>query len=245
MKALFYALGLLSLVGAGAARATDNPEAEERGQELAAKLLAQQPAGNITNHGVLKIRDGDGHRSEFSLRVEILVTPTNWVTTYTTLAGVTETLVIVHAARQPNQYTCQQAGAPPVPLTGRATETPLAGSDFWAADLGLEFLHWPGQKWLRQEIKRSQGCQVLESTNPDPSANGYTRVVSWIDTENGGLVQAWAYNTDGRLFKEFYPKDLKKIKGEWRVGQMEMSNDLTGSRTRIEFDLAAADSPQK
>jgi hypothetical protein len=77
----------------------------------------------------------------------------------------------------------------------------------------------------------------LESTNPDPSTNSYLRVVSWIDSESGGIVQAWAYDSNNKLFKEFYPKDFKKINGQWQVEEMDIENDQTGSRTRLEFDL--------
>ena len=47
---------------------------------------------------------------------------------------------------------------------------PFAGSDFWIADLGLEFFHWPEQKVLKKEFRRNCSCVVLESTNPNPAA---------------------------------------------------------------------------
>ncbi len=114
---------------------------------------------------------------------------------------------------------------------------PFANSDFWLCDLGLEFFHWPQQKVLKKEIKRSRGCTVLESTNPNPATNGYSRVVSWIDGESGGIVQAEAYDFNGKLLKEFTPKSFKKVNGQWQVGTMQMDNVQTGSRTRLEFDL--------
>ena len=115
--------------------------------------------------------------------------------------------------------------------------TSFANSDFSLCDLGLEFFHWPEQKILKKEVKRSRGCSVLESTNPDPSTNGYSRVVSWIDEETLGIVQAYAYDAKGKLLKEFYPKDFEKVNGQWQVQEMEMLNDQTGSRSRLVFDL--------
>jgi len=87
------------------------------------------------------------------------------------------------------------------------------------------------------EVTRSGGATVLESTNPIPTTNGYSRVVSWIDSETLGIVQAQAYDVHGKLLKEFYPKDIKKVKGQWQVESMEIDNVQTGSRTRLEFDL--------
>jgi hypothetical protein len=119
---------------------------------------------------------------------------------------------------------------------------PFAGSDFWVCDLGLEFFHWSVQKILKPyEMRRGRSCKVLESNNPNPSPNGYSRVVSWIDNETLGIVQAEAYDAKGKLLKEFYPKDFKKVNGQWGLGEMEMINDQTGSRTWIKFDLKKSD----
>ena len=114
---------------------------------------------------------------------------------------------------------------------------PFANSDFWICDLGLEFFHWPGQKIVKKENRRGRGCMVLESTNPEPSTNSYSRVLSWIDEESGGIVQAEAYDFKNKLLKEFAPKSFKKVNGQWELQDMEIRNDQTGSRTRIEFDL--------
>jgi hypothetical protein len=118
----------------------------------------------------------------------------------------------------------------------------FAGSDFTVGDLCLEFLHWPEQKILKPyEMRRGRSCKVLESTDPNPSANGYSRVVSWIDNETLGIVQAEAYDAKGKLLKEFYPKSFKKVNGQWDLQEMEIRNDQTGSRTRLEFNLKPRD----
>jgi len=151
----------------------------------------------------------------------------------------TETFTIIHAGTSPNSYLSQfycnddQTTA----LSPVDKNTPFVSSDFWAEDFGLEFFHWPEQKILKRENSRGRICKVLESTNPDPSTNGYSRVVSWIDEETLGIVEAKAYDARGKLLKEFYPKDFKKVDGQWQVGMMDMDNVQTGSRSRIEFDL--------
>ncbi len=114
---------------------------------------------------------------------------------------------------------------------------PFAGSDFWIADLGLEFFHWPEQKILKKEFRRNCACEVLESTNPQPATNGYSRVVSWIDEDSGGIVHAEAFDAQNKLLKVFDPKSFKKVNGQWQLQEMEIRNVQTGSRTRLEFDL--------
>ena len=117
--------------------------------------------------------------------------------------------------------------------------SPFVGSDFWVADLGLEFFHWPAQKILPKptNLKRGREYTLLESTNPDPSTNGYSRVLSCIDKETGGILEAEAYDKKGGLLKVFEPKSFKKVNGQWELQEMEIRNVQTGSRTRLEFDL--------
>jgi len=230
-----------------AAATNDLADAEIQGRDLARQLLEQQPATNFTHAGVLKIRDAKGRRSEVPVKCEVIVTATNWQSVYETLPGTNSPgicrFTVTHDGLSPNGYKLAE-GSGVVDITGSiqnlpgpATMIPFAGSDFWLADLGLEFFHWPQQKILKKEVRRSCGCSVLESTNPDPSASGYSRVVSWIDNDSGGIVEARAYDAQGKLLKEFYPKNIKKVKGQWQVETMEISNDQTGSRTRLEFDV--------
>jgi hypothetical protein len=240
LRCVPVALGLLAALGAAAATTNELSDAEIQGRKLAQQLLEQRPATNFVQAGTLKIRDAKGRRTEVPLRFQISTTEKNasaWSGDYqTTATNNPVRVVIIHTDGGANSYRLSENGGLKE-LEGNQAMIPFAGSDFWLADLGLEFFHWPQQKVLKKEVKRSRGCTVLESTNPDPSTNSYLRVVSWIDSESGGIVQAWAYDSNNKLFKEFYPKDFKKINGQWQVEEMDIENDQTGSRTRLEFDL--------
>ena len=228
--------------GAMAETTNDLSDAEIQGRNLARQLLEQTPATNFSQNGFFNIRDGKGNRSEIPVRFQTSVAMPVWSTTYETISGSNHvSLVVIHEAGKANQYEIYNG--PPLTLSlpkflaGNETMTSFAKSDFWPCDLGLEFFHWPEQKLLKKEVKRSRGCSVLESTNPNPSATGYSRVVSWIDNDGGGIVQAYAYDAQGKLLKEFYPKNIEKVNGQYQVQEMDMINDQTGSRTRLEFDL--------
>ena len=238
---LFFALG----VPAQTTNALS--DLQIRGRQLAQQLLEQRPAENFTNTGVLQIRDGKGKRSEIPVRCKVVVTATNWQTGYFAGNSVENAggVVVVHVDGQPNAYfpnggNPNPANWPPQKLKAAELMDPLVPScDFWICDLGLEFLHWPGQNILRGETMRGVFCKVLESTNPNPPTNGYSRVVTWIDNESLGIVQAKAYDAKGNLLKDFYPNDVKKVNGQWQVGSMEIYNVQTRSRTTLEFDLKA------
>jgi hypothetical protein len=249
------AMSLLVAFGAVAATTNELSDAEIAGRNLVQQILELRPTTNFTQTGVLKIRDGKGKWTVFSLRCEVVVTPTNWQSIYETIITNTDGytdgdyLKIAHADGQPgeytwNNYTYHSAKINPLrsnlgggERSGTKFICPFSQSDFWAVDLGLEFFHWPQQKVLKKQFRGNCGCSVLESVNPNPSANGYSRVVSWIDEESNGIVHAEAYDAQNKKLKEFDPKEFKKVNGQWQLQEMEIRNVQTRSRTRIEFHL--------
>jgi len=249
---LAVVLGLAAFT-AGAQTSGLQTDPVNQGRQLVQKILAQTPPANSTVTGHLLIRGTGEARAFIPVTCVILSAASNWGNLYQAdFTNHAELLWIGHAAGQANRYfqeTCPAALSPQQlasmmtatnaksPLPAAALITPFAGSDFCAADLGLEFFHWPGQKVLKLDIHRSRGCTVLESTTPTPAPSGYARVVSWIDNETMGIVEACAYDAAGQKLKDFYPKDFKKVDGQWQVQTLVMDNTQTGSRSRLEFDL--------
>jgi hypothetical protein len=226
------------------AATNDVSEAEIEGFRLAQKMREMWPAEDFVQQGVLKIFRKPAKPLEIPVRCRTVVTETNWSVTYSTEGKnnfAVEAFMVVHALRQPNEYRVLAGDAGQTNenkvLSGQGAWIPFAGSDFWLADLGLEFLHWPTQRILKKEMRRSCFCLVLESVNPQPAPGAYSRVVSWIDKDSRGIVHADAYDANGTVLKEFSPKDLTKIKGQWQVGELRIRNRHTDSRTRLEFDF--------
>jgi hypothetical protein len=212
-------------------------------------MLTAKPDQNTTNTGQVTIRDAADKEREIPVRFEIASTPTNWVSVYEILAssgglgGIK--LTVAHSGEQPNRYELfdpAAAGATNTVakvLTPAQIMVPFAGSDFWIADLGLEFLHWPRQRLLKKEMRHSKSCKVLESINPAPVPGGYARVVSWIMSESPhGIIHADAYDERGQVLKRFDPSNIEKIQGEYQLEEIEMRNPKTESRTVIKFNLA-------
>jgi Outer membrane lipoprotein-sorting protein len=257
MKILSAVVAMFLSVAASATAQTTNTlsDAEIQGREFAQKILEQQPTDNFTNSGTLNNKDSKGVRSEIPVECKTIVTTTNWQNIYKAIwTNQIEILWIIHAADQSESCFHFYDTNHPVPILGdipmlghlfkspqklsdTETMSSFVNSDFWIADLDLEFFHWPEQKVLKKEVHRSRGCTVLESTNPYPGTNGYSRVVSWIDNESLGIVEAYVYDANGKKLKDFYPKDFKKVDGQWQVQTLVMENVQTGSRSRLEFDL--------
>jgi len=252
-------LFLLPLLLLGAAEPPPKPvvlspeEAEKQGRALAAELLMMGPGQASTNTGVMSIR-AKSKRSALPVRFKVLVTATNWVAIYQavdTNGGFANFLCVERNGDAPNRYSnvklalstispdpflsndsCSFAG-----LTQEQVMAPFADSDFWLADFGLEFFRWPQQRLVRREMNRSRSCRVLESVNPRPVPGGYSRVLTWIDNESSGIVQADAFDAKGRLLKQFFPKRFKKVEGQYQLAEMQINNVQTQSRTTIEFSF--------
>jgi hypothetical protein len=246
-------------VQSGAAPGAELSEAQQQGRALAAEILAGRPTESLAGsqapearerpgeafkkQGVLQIRNAKRQSSTVHFAVRVTTTPTNWWTTYevTNSPAGAFRLEICQGDAVPSQYRLAQAtNGGLAQATARSLGEadmmlPFAGSEFWVADLGLEFLHWPEQRLLGQEKRRTLKCRLLESTNPAP--RGYSRVITCVDIENGGIVVVEAYDEQGKKLKEFTPKAPKKVNGRWELEKMTIRNEQTGARATINFDL--------
>lgn len=236
----------LSFAVAASAQMTNGlSDAEIQGCNLAKQLVDTKPSENLTNNGILEIRAENGNKTNLALTSKITLLKNGWQARYITTNNeflVKFGLLISHSALGTNEYRVVVDESPlesfQFGCAPNQTAMPFANSDFWICDLGLEFFHWPEQKIIKKEFARGRGCMVLESTNPNPSPNGYSRVDCWIDEETLGIVEAKAYDANGKLLKEFEPKSFKKdATGQWQLQDMEIRNVQTGSRTEIKFDL--------
>ena len=216
-------------------------EGRKQARELVEDLLKLKPAASSTERLLVKITDADDNRTEVPVTFSVLLTPTNYLSIYETTSGPARRskLTIASAENAPNEYLLSEPPeAPPRKLSPGELMSPFAGSDFWVADLGLEFLHWPQQRITKKEMRRSLFCNVLESINPEPTPSGYAKVESWVAVnrpEDIVIVHADAYDAKGRRVKQFIPTKVRKVNGAWELAEMKIRNLQTGSSTRIEF----------
>jgi hypothetical protein len=216
------------------------------GPDLAAQIRNAVPEDTNAIHGTLTT-DSSGSSHAVPVVCRVLLLPSSWETIYdvpAAAASAAEQLIVIHASNAPNQYLYSRASSPSAPLPApspissrQAADTPLAGSDFSAADLGLDFLHWPQQRRLKGEMRLGQPCYVLDSS--DPGAPSIARVKSYIDKETCGLLIAEAYDASNHLVKEFslHGSSFKKVNGHWRLEKMEIRDRKKMSRTTLKFDI--------
>ena len=151
-----------------AATANDPVKAAAAGRELATQLRSLRPETSFTNTGKLFIRASRKQKWQVNYSCRVVLTETNW-TSYYSATRDTNALPgfsVEHREGQPNIYRDDQGRI----LSADQLDVAFGSSDFWISDLGLAFFHWPEQRVLKWEMKRSFGCKVLESKNPNPTA---------------------------------------------------------------------------
>ena len=239
-------LGTFSWVLTGAESAGSVRERTE-GEALAAEIRSLKPASNLTNQAILEIRNAEGRRQRIPVTIETHAPESEggvWWTRYQTSSKTSppaETLEIRYRPDGTPIYAVQTGSAKELRILSTAeASSPFAGSDFWVLDLGLGFLHWPEQRIIpaprdHPHMVKGRSCKLLESRHP--SGTPYSRVVSWIDNEFKGLIQADAYGPDGKLQKQFSVGSFKKVDGVWMLKDMEMIDDQRETKTRLEFEL--------
>lgn len=236
-------------VAAAAASTFEKPivpdDPDKAGRELVAHLLSIRPGAPgdcVTNNALLAVRRKGGS-FEVPLQIETRVTETNWTATYRTQGTNKEhaaSFSLTCAANRPNEYRVWKFSRPPGDtnefevISGPEAFIPFAGSDFWLAEFGMEYLRWPTQRLVKKEVCRSQACDKLESIAPASWTGAYVRVVSWFDIDTGGPVLVEAYDAKG-MVKEFKPNKFSKVDGQWKVDELEMNSWRKGSRSTLRF----------
>jgi hypothetical protein len=242
-----FATAILFMVcaasGAQPARETSYNDAKGEGKALVLDLLERMPPENSQIMGLLKIRPLKQAIIEIPVRMTTRLVDGGWDEIYETQpVGERngEVLIVKHRGTNSNEYLfgeyrIMQEKPALRPLKPDELYRPLAGSDFYLADLALEFLHWPAQKIVKKEMRKSRSCRVVESVNPEPGPGEYSRVLSWIDFETSGIILAEAFDADGKLLKQFSIESFDRK--EKRLREVQIRNDQTESRTRLELNL--------
>jgi hypothetical protein len=148
--------------------------------------------------------------------------------------GPVESLTVTFSTNRPPRFE-----AHPPPPDGASSQSPFANTDFWWCDLGLEFLHWPDQRVVKQEMSNGRLCWAMDSHNP--GTNGYASVRSWVDAEFNALLRAEAYDARRRKIKEFSTGSFREVKGRdgqdmWMLKDIRMRDDVRDSRTELIYD---------
>jgi Outer membrane lipoprotein-sorting protein len=148
---------------------------------------------------------------------------------------------LIKGGPQAAAWTAAQSG-PSVELPAGKTLDPLAGTDLTLFDLQMPFFYWTDfvYEGLTRVRGRPSHSFVLYPPPEFVSARpGLTGVRVLLDTQFEALVQAEVLGPAGATEKTISILDLKKIGNQWVPKSIDIRNNLTRDKTRLDFQSAA------
>lgn len=206
------------------------------GEDLALSIRNSIPSENISINASMEVTLKNRKRLKTALTIETkLLGKDEFLTIYKTkLEKNFTTWEIRRKKGHPNKYNIEQAKNDTEKKQNLYIE--LAGSSFTLADFGLEFLHWPNQKTIRKQRRKSRLCNVLESKPSKAIKVEYSRVLSWVDEKSGAILAADFFDLNGEILKRFSVKGLTKKNGQWQVDEIEMRHLKDGTKSRLKLN---------
>ena len=201
------------------------------GEDLAVSIRNAIPSENILIEASMEVTQKNRKRIQTALTIETkLLGQDEFLTTYKTkLESNRMVWQIRRKVGMQNAYSCK-------PEENSNIHVGIAGSSFTLADLGLEFLHWPRQKTIKKQRRKSRLCNVLESKPMKSIKEKYSRVLSWVDEKSGAIIAADFFDINGEILKRFTVKGLTKKNGQWQVDELEMRDLNEGSKSRLKLN---------
>ena len=124
-------------------------------------------------------------------------------------------------------------------IAARGKKGSFMGSDFTYKDMeAINIDEWK-YRLLREEEYEERKCYVVEATPADEEVlqeTGYSKKISWIDSENFIVRKVEFYDETGNLLKVLTLEEYKLLAEKyWIAHKMTMKNVQTGHSTELIF----------
>jgi outer membrane lipoprotein-sorting protein len=153
----------------------------------------------------------------------------------------TKTLLIEHSTADDDMWIYLPAMKKVRRLVASNKKDSFVGTDFSYGDvIGHKVEDW-NHKTLRQEKVDGRDCYVVESTPKRSEVTdntGYSKRISWIDTESYVAVRGEIYDQNGELLKRQTAQDVERVdpkNNRYQPMKLVSENVQTGHKTIIEF----------
>ena len=112
---------------------------------------------------------------------------------------------------------------------------PFMGSEFAYEDIASQEVEKYSYRFLREEKLGKYNCYVVESDPVDPKS-GYSKRISWIDSEEYRPLKIEFYDRKKSLLKTLTYDGYREYQNKyWRADSMYMENHQTGKTTQLIF----------
>ena len=150
----------------------------------------------------------------------------------------TKMLTFSHGLKPDDQWLYLPALKRVKRINSRNKSGPFMGSEFAFEDLGSQEVEKYTYKYLREEAcgdGNAWKCHVIERT-PAYKYSGYTKQVSWLDTQGYRVAKVMYYDRKNALLKTLTAHGYQQYLGKyWRPAKMVMTNHQTGKGTTLQW----------
>ena len=236
------AVALIVILAGGASLPAQTPE--EKGFEIAARSdRSDRGFGDSAVDLQMILRNAAGKESTRQLFIRTLEVPDEDVgdkslIVFSEPADIDGTALLSHAKiRDPDDQWLYLPALKRVKRISSVNKSgPFVGSEFAFEDFTALELNKYDYKYLRSEPCGDLTCDVIERY-PRYEHSGYTKQISWIDTEVYQVRQVEFYDRRDDVLKTLTLTDYRAYGDWWRAHRFEMVNHQTGKST----DLVYAD----
>ena len=220
---------LAALLAASLAHAQDAPEAKA----ILKTVRIAQSAQNRTVTG--KLRTG-GKAIPFTLKMD-------GETVRWDFTEPEQTLLLRLGANDSRLEEIGKGGSKKV--TGAKFDDKVRDSDVSYEDLSMRFLYWPRAEVEGEQIMVLTKCWIVRVEPPTKNDSQYSKVKLWISKNDGALMQAEAFDRDGRFARRFKVLSGQKTdEGLWMLKQMRIEAASISSRTDASPTYLEIDKPK-
>jgi outer membrane lipoprotein-sorting protein len=235
------AVGLLSISASSFAKApAENPQ--QKGLRIAQEGDAtDQGFSDSTANMVMTLKNRAGKTSRRIIRIKTLEGKGDGdksLSLFDEPADVkgTAMLTFSHGLKADDQWLYLPALKRVKRINSRNKSGPFMGSEFAFEDLGSQEVSKYKYNYLREEgCANGWKCHVIERI-PAYKNSGYTKQVTWIDTQAYRPVKVMYYDRKKSLLKTLQATGFKQYLGKfWRPSMMSMVNHQTGKSTILQM----------
>ncbi len=183
------------------------------------------------------LRNARGRESRRSMRLMTLEVEDDGdksLTIFDTPPDVRRTALLTHTRTGPDDQWLNLPELKRVKrIASRNKSGPFVGSEFAFEDLSSQEVDKYTWQFLREEACAPGSCFVVEQ-RPTDRYSGYTRQVSWIDTEEYRTWKVEYFDRREKHLKTLTFENYQQYADAfWRAGVMRMVNHQTGKSTEL------------
>jgi len=240
MSRLYFSTALFSLSLCLFTPSANAETAEEAGLRIALEAaLRHDGFGDYTANMTMTLRNKQGKTSTRLIRtrtLEIKDDGDKSLSIFDTPRDVKGTafLSFSHKVGDDEQWLYLPALKRVKRINSRNKSGSFMGSEFAYEDIASQEVEKYTYKHLREEEYNGTLCFVGESYPVDRKNSGYTKRISWLDTDEYRLRKVEFYDRKKSLLKTLTVGTYQQYVGKhWRADSMDMLNHQTGKSTTL------------